>query len=159
VRAGHQHADRQDARAHRATVAPRYRRRGDRVIRRREFILLGGAAAAWPLSARAQQAVMPVVAFLNRSSPDGYVPMVASFRQGSRVAGYLEGRNVAVEWRWAGGRYDRVPGIAFQFVGRRVAVIGANTPGVLALKAAIRTAPIVFTSSADPVHIGLVASM
>jgi ABC-type uncharacterized transport system substrate-binding protein len=128
---------------------------------RREFItLLGGVAVTTvPLAARAQQAVMPVVAFLNSSSPDGYVPMVAAFRQGLKEAGYLEGQNVAVEYRWAEGKYDRVPEIALELVGRQVAVIVANTPGVLALKAAIRTTPIVFTTSADPVQIGLVASI
>jgi putative ABC transport system substrate-binding protein len=102
---------------------------------------------------------MPVVAFLNSSSPGGYVPMVAAFRQGLREAGYLEGQNVAVEYRWAEGKYDRVPEIALELVGRQVAVIVANTPGVLALKAAITTTPIVFTTSGDPVQMGLVASM
>src|SRR5262245_12395067 len=129
------------------------------MIRRREFItLLGGAAVTTvPLAARAQQAVMPVVAFLNSSSPDGYVPMVAAFRQGLKEAGYVEGQNVAVEYRWAEGKYDRVPEIALELVGRQVAVIVANTPGVLALKAAITTTPIVFTTSGDPVQIGRVA--
>ena len=128
-------------------------------MNRREFLTLLGGAAAWPVVARAQQAVMPMVAFLNSSSPDGYVPMVAAFRQGLREAGYLEGQNVAVEYRWAEGKYDRVPEIAVELVGRQVAVIVANTPGVLALKTAITTTPIVFTTSTDPVQIGLVASI
>src|SRR5499426_3327333 len=132
-------------------------------MKRREFItLLGGGSlllAAKVKRARGQQPAMPVVAFLNSSSPDGYLPMVAAFRQGLKEAGYLEGQNVAVEYRWAEGRYDRVPEIALELVGRQVAVIVANTPGVLALKAAITTTPIVFTTASDPVHIGLVASM
>src|SRR6516162_2529918 len=118
---------------------------------RREIIaLLGGGGlllAAKVKRARGQQPAMPVVAFLNSASPDGYVPMVAAFRQGLKEVGYLEGQNVAVEYRWAQGQYDRV------------AVIVANTPGVLALKAAITTTPIVFTTATDPVQIGLVASM
>jgi putative ABC transport system substrate-binding protein len=101
-------------------------------IGRRELLAaLGSAAAAWPPAARAQQPAMPVVAFLNSASPDGYVPMVAAFRQGLKEAGYLEGQNVAVECRWAEGQYDRVPEIALDLVGRQVAVIVANTPGVL----------------------------
>src|SRR5215470_8003019 len=129
-------------------------------MRRREFItLLGGAATAWPLAVRAEQAAMPVIGFLNGASPDGYVPMVAAFRQGLKEIGYLEGQNVAVEYRWAEGQYDRVPEIALELVGRQVAVIVANTPGVLALKAAITASPIVFTTSTDLVQIGLVSSI
>src|SRR5499426_2650686 len=130
-----------------------------RHTRRRQFITLLGGAAGWPSAAHAQQAAMPVVAFLNSASPEGYAPMVAAFRQGLKEAGYLEGQNVAVEYRWAEGQYDRVPAIALELVGRQVAVIVANTPGVLALKAAITTTPIVFTTASDPVQIGLVASM
>jgi putative tryptophan/tyrosine transport system substrate-binding protein len=127
---------------------------------RREFItLLGGAAAAWPFAARAQQPAMPVIGFLNSASPGGYVPMVAAFRQGLKEAGYVESQNVAVEYRWAEGQYDRVPLIALELVDRRVAVLVANTPGVLAVKAAITTTPIVFTTAGDPVQIGLVGSM
>jgi putative ABC transport system substrate-binding protein len=127
---------------------------------RRQFItLLGGAAAAWPLAASAQQAAMPVVGFLNSASPGGYVPMVAAFRQGLKEGGYVESQNVAVEYRWAEGQYDRVPLIALELVDRRVAVLVANTPGVLAVKAAITTTPIVFTTAGDPVQIGLVGSM
>src|SRR5262249_47859305 len=92
-------------------------------------------------------------------SPGDYVPMVAAFRQGLKAAGYVEGQNVAVEYRWAEGQYDRVPVIALELVDRRVAVLVANPPGVLAVKAAITTTPIVFTTASDPVQIGLVASM
>src|SRR5207253_9816701 len=103
---------------------------------------------------------MPLVAFLNSGSPDGYAPRVAAFRQGLKEAGFVEGQNVAVEYRWAEGQYDRVPAMALELiVGRQVAVIVANTPGVLAIKAAITTIPIVFTTGDDTVQIGPVSSL
>ena len=128
-------------------------------IRRREFIVTLGGAAAWPLAVNAQQPAMPLVAFLNSGSPDGYAPMVAAFHQGLKETGYVEGQNVAVEYRWAGGQYDRVPAMALELLGRQVAVIVANTPGALAIKAAITTIPIVFTAARDPVQMGLVAKL
>src|SRR6516162_9210806 len=127
-------------------------------VRRRDFIAALGGAMAWPLAARAQQRAMPVVAFINSGS-GGFQHVVVAFRQGLKEAGYVEGQNVTVEYRWAEGQYDRVPMIALELVGRQVAVLVANSPGVQALKEAITTTPIVFTTAADPVQIGLVASM
>jgi putative tryptophan/tyrosine transport system substrate-binding protein len=128
-------------------------------MRRREFIAGLGSAAAWPIVARAQRPTLPVVVFLNSAWPDGYAPMVAAFRQGLKETGYVEGQNVAVEYRWAEGQYDRVSAMAAELVRRQVAVIVANTPGTMAVKAATATIPIVFTTARDPVEMGLVASL
>ena len=128
-------------------------------LRRREFISGLGGAAAWPLAARAQRQAMPLVAFINSGSAGGFQHLVVAFRQGLKEAGYVEGQNVTVEYRWAEGQYDRVPVIALELVSRGVAVIVANSPGVLTIKSAVTTIPIVFTTASDPVQIGLVASL
>jgi ABC-type uncharacterized transport system substrate-binding protein len=127
-------------------------------MRRRELMTLLGGAALTPFAAQAQQAI-PTIGFINGTSAQQYAPYVSAFRQGLKESGFVEGENVAIEYRWGEGNYDRLPALAADLVNHRVSVIVANTPANLAVKSATKTIPVVFTTASDPVQIGLVTNL
>jgi len=130
-------------------------------MQRRDFVAMLGAAAGWPLASRAQQPAMPVIGFLGSASPHQWMSRRRAFLEGLAATGFVEGKNVAIEYRWAEGRYERLPALAADLVRRNVAaiVVLGNTLSALGAKEATATIPIIFRVAADPVEIGLVTSL